>query len=190
MQSAGVPTPPYPVAPENQPLLKELQSLPYSEKPYEGAPVFYPDLAYDAISKEERQKVAEAAKASQQMVNLAGIETAGGKIWVPGKSKEVQLPDNVYISHYIAFVECYPDSLTYCPGTPFYVLNTIDNQTHIRLEPDGQAYIWDKGEMTPDRYHLYKSFYQPILDQLGTTLLLDPTIVRAKQKEAAASRIQ
>lgn len=164
-----VPTPPYPVHPEDRHWLDKLQDLPYSAEPYEGAPAIRPDPSYGALSKEEVQKVAEQLRQTTQLVYSSGPETAGSKIMVLGK--EIQLPPDIYVNAYISSILCDPIPDLHCPRTPIYVLYTLKEDAHVRVEATGEVYTFMRNsevEIEHDR----KTF-QFVLDALGTELKID-----------------
>lgn len=169
-----VPTPWYPVHPEDQHWLDKWQDLPYSEVPYEGAPVIRPDPSF--VFPGSEIPPIESIKPSDTII-VAGPETTGKKINV--LSKEVQLPSDIYVEAVVGSIMCVIielDDGTFvsapCPKTPYTVLSTTDGAMDVRIEPDGQVYT---GKVGPEGLEGDRKKFQFVLDALGVELKLDPT---------------
>lgn len=171
-QSFVVPTPNYPVHPEDQHWLEKLQDLPYSAEPRDDAPALRPDPAFAAQNPEEIAKIV----GTPMIIAASGLETAGNKIWVT--NKEIQLPKNIYIDALIisGFCEFARNEdgtyqpLYHCARTPYYVLKEMDSGLAIRVESDGQVYMW---QPTENSLHLAQETFQFVFDILGGTLQPD-----------------
>lgn len=168
-----VPTPPYPVHLDDQHWLENLQDLPYSETPYDGAPVLRPAPIVGLLSAE--MPPIESIKPPEVII-VSGPETAGRKINLLGK--EIQLPSDIYVEALIASIECLNielDDGTFisapCPKTPYTVLSTLGSDTDIRIEADGQVYA---GKVGPEGLTGDRKKFQFVLDAFGTELKLDP----------------
>jgi len=169
-QQSPVPTPSYPVHPDDQHWVDQLQELPFSPVPYEGAPILRPDPTIVSMSQAERQQLAETLRQSTTLVYVSGPETAGSKITVVGK--EIQLPPDIYVKAYIEEVMCDPIPDLHCPETPIYGLYTLKEDAHVRVEANGDVYTFSRdteAEIEQDR-----NTFQFVLDALDTELKIDP----------------
>lgn len=169
-----VPTPWYPVHPEDQHWLDKWQDLPYSEVPYEGAPVIRPDPSF--VFPGEEIPPIESIK-QPEAISISGPETIGKKINLRGK--EVQLPPDVYVEAVVIAIECLAIEMNdgtfispLCPKTPYTVLSTVDGAMDVRIESDGQVYT---GKVGPEGIEGDRRKFQFVLDALGVELKPDPT---------------
>jgi len=169
-----VPTPWYPVHPDDQHWLENLQDLPYSETPYEGAPVLRPDPMFNPPGSE--LPPIESIK-PPEIIYASGPETIGSKINI--LDREIQLPPDIYVEALIGTIECVSIELedgTFfsfpCPKTPFLVLSTVSGDVDIRIEADGQVYA---GAVGPEGLEGDRKKFQFVLDAFGTELKPDPT---------------
>lgn len=163
------PTPTYPVHPDDQHWLEIWDELPCSETPYEGAPVLRPDPGY--VLANINIPPIESFKPSEPII-VSGPETAGSKINI--LDKEIQLPPDVYVEAVVVSIEClitiFDDGTSAsdpCPKTPFTVLSTLNGDSDLRIESDGQVYA---GEVGSEGIDGDRKKFQFVLDALGTEL--------------------
>lgn len=171
------PTPDYEVHPEDRHWLTA--TLPYSETPYEGAPILRPANDVPPMSRADQQRLYNELRANEMRTVVAGLETAGSDVIIAGKA--IKLPADVYVDMVVSHVSMDPSDTRPQPDVPLYVLRQIGTEDRqwstIVIDANGEAVTYaDADQVGGIRQH-----YASVLSSLGVELVAkDPDTMEVR----------